>query len=178
MGTGVYFHGYTSASVGGEIWRVHPDGAALERVGPPGGAESADVFATPSPDGTRVAFFSNRGHSETTTLRILTLADSSEVELDLDRTQPRWSPLGNSIALLRRDPVRGPGAVWVVRPDGTQARRISPSEIHFIDFGMSWSPDGQWLIATTQHGPMVLGLDGTALPLHLGSSAVYPAWKR
>jgi hypothetical protein len=24
---------------------------------------------------------------------------------------------------------------------------------------------------------VLLGLDGAALPLHLGSSAVYPAWK-
>jgi hypothetical protein len=174
-GAWIYFHGYTSASVGGEIWRSHADGTALERVGPPGGAGSADVFPTPSPDGTRVAFFSNRGHPERMTLRILTLADSSETELAIDGTQPRWSPLGNWIALHRR--VLGQDAVWVVRPEGTEARRVSPAGARFFDFGLSWSPDGQWLIAIAEIGPVLLGLNGAALPLHLGSSAVYPAWK-
>ncbi len=174
-GAWIYFHGYTSASVGGEIWRSHADGTALERVGPPGGAGSADVFPTPSPDGTRVAFFSNRGHPERMTLRILTLADSSETELAIDGTQPRWSPLGNWIALHRR--VLGQDAVWVVRPEGTEARRVSPAGARFFDFGLSWSPDGQWLIAIAEIGPVLLGLNGAALPLHLGSSAVYPAWR-
>jgi Bacterial Ig-like domain (group 2)/WD40-like Beta Propeller Repeat len=177
-GVWIYFHGYTFSSVGGEIWRVHPDGTALERVGPPGGAESADVFPTPSPDGSRVAFFSSRGHPEMTTLRVLTLADSSETELALDGTQPRWSPLGNWIALLRYDPGVARGAVWVVRPDGTEGHRVSPADVAFNDFGVSWSPDGRWLIAIAGVAPVVLGLDGTALPLRLGISAVYPAWKR
>ena len=174
-GAWIYFHGYTSSSVGGEIWRSHADGTALERVGPPGGAGSADVFPTPSPDGTRVAFFSNRGHPERMTLRILTLADSSETELAIDGTQPRWSPLGDWIALHRR--VLGQDAVWVVRPEGTEARRVSPTGARFFDFGLSWSPDGQWLIAIADIGPVLLGLNGAALPLHLGSSAVYPAWR-
>jgi Tol biopolymer transport system component len=174
-GTWIYFHAYTASSVGGEIWRSHADGTALERVGPAGGVGSADVFPTPSPDGARVAFFSNRGHPERTTLRILTLADASETELAIDGTQPRWSPLGNWIALHRR--ALGQGSVWVVRPDGTEARRVSPEGARFFDFGLSWSPDGQWLIAIAEIGPVLLGLDGAALPLHLGSSAVYPAWK-
>jgi Bacterial Ig-like domain (group 2)/WD40-like Beta Propeller Repeat len=175
-GDWVYFHGYTSSSVGGEIWRSHADGTALERVGPQGGVESADVFPTPSPDGTRVAFFSNRGHPERMTLRILTLAGSSETELDIDGTQPRWSPLGDWIALHRR--VLGQDAVWVVRPDGTEARRVSPAGARFFDFGLSWSPDGQWLIAIAEIGPVLLGLNGAALPLHMESNAVYPAWRR
>jgi hypothetical protein len=33
------------------------------------------------------------------------------------------------------------------------------------------------LIAIAEIGPVLLGLDGAALPLHLGGSAVYPAWK-
>ncbi len=176
-GDWIYFHGFTLASLGGEIWRVHGDGTGLERVGPPGGTESADIFPTPSPDGTRIAFFSSRGHSETSTLRILTLADSSEVELALDGTQPRWSPRGDWIAWERHDPLLGQGAVWVVHPDGTTAQRISPAEIPFNDFGLSWSPDGHWLIAISRFGPVVLALDGTALPLHLGGTPVYPAWK-
>jgi Tol biopolymer transport system component len=176
-GDWIYFHGYSLPSLGGEIWRVHADGTALERVGPPGGTESADIFPSPSPDGTRVAFFSSRGHPETTTLRVLTLADSSETELALDGTQPRWSPQGDWIAWARRDPLLGQGAVWVVRPDGSEARRISPSEVRLNDLGLSWSPDGHWLIAISDRGPVVLALDGTALPLHLDGTPVYPAWK-
>jgi hypothetical protein len=176
-GDWVYFHGYTLASLGGEIWRVHGDGTGLERVGPPGGTESADVFPTPSPDGTRIAFFSSRGHPQTSTLRILTLADSSEMELALDGTQPRWSPQGDWIAWERRDSLLGQGTVWLVRPDGTTPHRISGPDVPFIDFGLSWSPDGQWLIAISQFGPVLLALDGTTLPLHLGGAPVYPAWK-
>ena len=176
-GAWIYFHGYTSPRSGARSGGSMATVRGSSGCGPPGGTESADIFPTPSPDGTRIAFFSSRGHSETPTLRVLTLADSSEVELALDGTQPRWSPQGDWIAWQRHDPLLSQGAVWVVHPDGTTAHRISPAEIPFNDFGLSWSPDGQWLIAISQFGPVVLALDGTALPLHLGGTPVYPAWK-
>jgi hypothetical protein len=55
-----------------------------------------------------------------------------------------WSPDGRQIAFLRGDTDGTTGTIWVVDvADGT-ARQVIPDR---VEGGVSWSPDGEWLVA-------------------------------
>ncbi len=176
-GTWVYFQGATYTGndvVLGEIWRVHPDGTGYERVGPAGSSNSADLNPTPSPDGTRVAFVSDRGHRSRFTLRVLTIASGAETELALDGLDPRWSPDGTWIALnLISD-----NAVWVVHPDGSEAHRVTPDNFgNIAGAGLTWSPDGKYLIGVDDLGMVLFDLDGNGVRLPATNGNTVPSWK-
>lgn len=58
---------------------------------------------------------------------------------------PRWSPDGTMVAFVHYDEpggeLEGPGEAWVVRADGSEARRVAPKEIAPLG-GCNWSPHG------------------------------------
>lgn len=60
---------------------------------------------------------------------------------------PVWSPDGTMIAFLHWDEpggeAVGPGEAWVMKADGSEARRIAPKEILPA---VGWSPDGSCLL--------------------------------
>ncbi|HWB41671.1 MAG TPA: hypothetical protein VG500_10455 [Gemmatimonadales bacterium] len=180
-GTWVYFHGFSSGLppfISGEIWRVHPDGSGYERVGPAGSSSIADRNPTPSPDGTRVAYVSNRGLLPGfSTLRVLTIAGGAETDLSLEASYPRWSPTGTWIAFTQVD-VNLHGTVWLVHPDGSEAHQVSPDSL-FIAWGagLAWSPDGKYLIAVDGVGMMLLDLEGNHVRLPATKGNAFPSWK-
>jgi hypothetical protein len=177
-GAWVYFRGWTHGPLGGEIWRVHPDGSGPERVGLAGSATSTDAFPTPSPDGTRAAFISDRGHPGSFTLRVLTIEGGAEDEMTLDGTYPRWSPDGTWIALARFDPEVGHGALWVVHPNGSDPHRASPNDLDVnVDLGLAWSPDGAWLLVADPFGLSLVDLEGRQVHLSSTNGNFFPGWK-
>lgn len=95
-----------------------------------------------SPDGQKVAFYSNRSGNDD--IWVATLATGQEDQLTADSAsdrRPNWSPDGNWIAF---DSDRsGTRDIWVVRADGSDLRQVtsSPREELFA----SWSPDGKQL---------------------------------
>lgn len=63
---------------------------------------------------------------------------------------PRWSPDGTMIAFIHWDEPGGeavaPGEAWVMKADGSEARRIAPKGSRPV----SWSPDGSCLFCWTE----------------------------
>ncbi len=62
---------------------------------------------------------------------------------------PRWSPDSTLVALIHADgrkPGWGdPGEAWIMKADGSEAKRVTPEERGLV-CGLSWSPDGSWLL--------------------------------
>jgi hypothetical protein len=158
------------------LWRVHPDGTGLDQLSDPEAAHN-ESDPSPSPDGTRLAFMSNEGHEETPAIRVLTLATGEDVELPLTAWFPSWSPDGEWIAYWADPTDGGYGSLNVMRPDGTDARRVSRDGEVFFRSQIGWSPDGEWLLAPGAFRTFVVRVsDGLGIPLPFTQS-YDPAWR-
>ncbi len=124
------------------IWRIDlsaPDRAATELIA----STQYDSSPQYSPDGSRIAFRSNRsGHHE------IWLSDAegrgayqlTHFAAGLTGT-PRWSPDGRQIAFDSR--FEGQADVYAIPVNGGPAKRISTSPAE--DVVPSWSVDGRWI---------------------------------
>jgi RNA polymerase sigma factor (sigma-70 family) len=78
---------------------------------------------------------------------------------------PRWSPDGTMIAFVHWDETGaewvGPGEAWVVKADGSEARRVAPKEIAPVH-GCTWSPDGLCLSSSLREPGGLPALPGSA----------------
>jgi TolB protein len=64
---------------------------------------------------------------------------------EAEDADPAWSPAGDTIAFARYDDKQGEGdaRLWLVRPDGSDARRLFATQPRGRnDFSPAWSPDG------------------------------------
>jgi tRNA A-37 threonylcarbamoyl transferase component Bud32 len=101
-----------------------------------------DDFPALSPDGTRIAFISERdGDSE---IYLMFVDGSNQINLsdhpEYD-SRPTWSPDGTRIAWESwRD---GNPEIYVMRADGTDKVNITNNPS--VDQWPSWSPDGRWI---------------------------------
>lgn len=88
----------------------------------------------------------------------------------------QWSPVGDRVAV-----VKGRGDLWVMDPDGRNARRVLE---HWDRPSYNWSPDGKWLTYAVfdndfNRDVWVLNLEGTAKPVNLSchpSNDSNPVW--
>jgi TolB protein len=138
------------------IYRVHPDGSGLEPL--TDGSAFADQGVL-SPDGKTLAFVSSRdGQADIWVLDLAARTSRNVTSHPGGDFRPAWSPDGKWIAFSSdRAPLRaacpnttapGPApfvtpqylGVYVVRPDGSDLRRISASTE--IAGTPHWSPDG------------------------------------
>lgn len=157
-GQWIYFHAWEDDDSRRRIFRVRPDGSGLEELG-------LGLYPTPSPDGRSVAWTTTSGE-----LVIHDLAAGTERVLPgiTNADAPRWSPDGAWIAYT----TRLGGDLMLVRPDGTESRRIDRES---LIYGISWSPDSRWIIGNSWRFMIVDVSTGlmAALPLRGGG----PAWR-
>ena len=180
-GQWIYFSGRPDHQ-NGEIWRVRPDGADAERIGPAAGWYDLDQHPSPSPDGSEVVYASTRLGESGTFLRAVNTTTRAVRDLGITGISPSWSPRGDQIAFLRDD------RYYVVALDGSGERPLVYSR---YSGGMpdppSWSPDGNWFVAVVVdpagyaplYGRLALidATSGSVLPLGWTAQLTYPTWR-
>ena len=164
---GKLFFSGASISGAGRIYSASLDGSAVAFV--VDGMEPG-----PSPDGSHLAYV----YGELLRIRDLSLA--TEFEVAEDASYPRWSPTGALIAYVSSPSFH----VEVVRSDGTQPRAVGATAAY--DNGVSWSPDGEWLVAS-QRGvsfrardaqlELIRVSDGERLPIPWTRGLHEPVWR-
>jgi len=114
-----------------DVWTIDADGTDLTRLTDSPGF---DFDPSWSPDGTRIAYRSERGgETEIWTMN----ADGTDRRRLTAGLSPAWSPDGGLIAFA--GPSGHSGIVTLIRPDGTGLRQLPHTEGGEYP---SWSPDG------------------------------------
>jgi Tol biopolymer transport system component len=204
--------GHVTARVTGNVWPtsdpvVSPDGRTLLYDAAPG--DDYDIYARPvrggtpvdltpntpgqdyegvwSPDGSRIAFVSDRA-SKNTQLFVMNADGSSVQQLTHDTLPhelPGWSPDGKTI--LFDTSAKTQGDIYAINGDGANLVQLTSSKRD--EWGARWSPDGTW-IAFTSEIPEDGDLDGRLWLMHPDGSAAhqipklpdddlsYPTWSR
>ena len=96
-----------------------------------------------SPDASTIVFALTRYNDFWVPKVFAADADGTKVRrLAQNGRAPAWSPDGRWIAFEREVNDRRYVTVYVVRPDGTGLRRLSPAR---VGQDWAWSPDGRWI---------------------------------
>jgi TolB protein len=146
-----------------DIILLSDDGKMLRRLTPPNRA--IDVSPVPSPDGSRIAFCSNRGGGP----QIYMMGPSGESARRVSFvtsnycTSPAWSPKGDKIAFVCR--ADGNFQMFLSDPDGSNAVQLTSSG---SSEDPEFSPDGRYLVfSTTYFGGgysiAIMRTDGTSI---------------
>jgi Tol biopolymer transport system component len=126
-----------------EIYAMEPDGASQTRLT---AHDAADLQPRVSPDGTRVAFYSNREGSTPDAFDIYVMdADGSDVTRVTAGSAccPEWSPDGETL-LFQSFRDGGDADLYLVDPDGSDLRRVTddPADERYG----TWSADGATIL--------------------------------
>lgn len=169
-----------------ELYTVNADGTGLKRLTTAAGADTAPRW---SPDGTRIAFESERDHQSASPLQVTSEiyvmradggAQTRLTENDVEDWGPGWSPDGGRLTFARSVPGND-FDVFTMRADGTNATNLTPGPGR--DFAPDWSPDGTRIaFASDDDGDydlyVVPAAGGAATKLFEGSDDVgSPRWR-
>jgi Tol biopolymer transport system component len=170
-GAWVYFSGQPDYQ-DWALWRVRADGTGAQQIGPAVTGYDVDWRPSPSPDGTQLAYVTNR--TDSLTIRTLRVASGTVTPLDIAGEAVRWSPSDPNVLAYVHN-----GVIRLMRPDGTVLRQVSDSSRAY-DVVFDWSPDGTWIVARAL-GRNVLELinttSGLTLPLAFTTQLEQPAWR-
>jgi TolB protein len=154
-----------------DVWSINANGTGLTRLTH---ARGPDFDATWSPDGTLIAFRSERnGHPEIWLMN----ADGSRQRRLANGLSPAWSPDGSSIAYASpgRDPRPPLSGLSIMNADGSGQHRVPHTDGGEYP---SWSPDGKRIAFNSNlsgdHVMYIVGVDGSGL---VNLSSVGEGWQ-
>ncbi|HVT14887.1 MAG TPA: protein kinase [Thermoanaerobaculia bacterium] len=155
------------------VFIVRSDGSELRQLTNDSYRNRRPVW---SPDGSRVAFYSNRsGRYELWSIR----PDGSRLEEltssnDRSAVNPLWSPDGRRLACLLN--LRVTALIDLGRPLAHRVSAELPAYAGGVFEATSWSPDGQWLAGDTDRPGVVLYSFQTARYSKVTESGSLPQW--
>jgi hypothetical protein len=164
-----------------EIYLIKANGAEATRLTMDAATDGEPAW---SPDGSRIAFQSNRdGNNE---IYVMDADGSNLMRLTNntgDDSGPTWSPDGTRIAFTS---TRGDfPKIYVMNADGTNVVRLTNRDDVDADFEPAWSPDGQRIAFSGGYSSgdgndiFVVNVDGsglTALTSGGSDDDRFPAW--
>jgi Tol biopolymer transport system component len=134
----------------GGLFATSPRGTRLRRLTH---AQDFDTSADWSPSGRRLAF--TRSYPEGTATDLWIHYARGERLLVREAGDPAWSVTGD-LAFTRSSQFASVPGIWVVRPDGSELRRISPR-----GFTPDWSPNGKRIVFRTGSDIATMRADGS-----------------
>ncbi len=179
-GTTILFRRQDEPDARWDIWGVQADGSRMRNLTPEPYDEAGPTW---SPDGTKVAFASNRSSASDIFLMnpdgsgIKQLTHGSAIEIE-----PVFSPDGKQLAFLKEGSTADPPVLqlWTMNADGTGARRLTRTPAEYER--PTWSPDGNKIAFTRSHGGntdvFVIDADGGQEQRLIGGPAddYQPTW--
>ncbi|MEM9950528.1 MAG: protein kinase [Chloroflexota bacterium] len=139
-----------------------------------------DFHASYSPDGTQIAFHSERNNGNWDVF-IMSADGRNVTRLTTDPSNdqwPAWSPDGEWIAFASGR--AGGNDIYIIRPDGSDLQQLTDNRAN--EFYPTWSPDSQRLAyQSNRNGNFdiyTMNIDGTDVTQITGSSAndQWPSW--
>lgn len=160
-----------------EIYVMNADGTGLSNLT---NHDADDDSPSWSPDGTRIAFHSDRD-DEYGDIYVMNADGTNVTRLTSERTfdvDPDWSPDGTRIAFMSsRD---GPSDIYVMNADGTGVTRLT-THSESNDWDPTWSPDGSRIAFHSNRDDelgeiYVINVDGSGLTRLTHGHGERPAW--
>ena len=147
-GSAVIFHHFRATRT--------PSGAGSPRVVPLTSYRGIEQMPAFSPDGRQVAFVWKVPNQVNWDVYVKLIGDEGvPLRLTKDPAEdrsPAWSPDGRQIAFLRVFPGRGAG-LFVTSALGGSERKVAEVKVLQIGAGISWTPDGKWLLVPEAESP-------------------------
>ncbi len=131
-----------------EIYFMETDGSSLTRLT---NDPSMDFRPAISPDGTTIAFQSDRGDGGDIDIWTIQADGTGLQQVTSDPASdraPAWSPDGDRIAFESNR--EGNTDIWTIDPDGTDPQRVTDDPGG--DFSPAWSPDGDRIAFYSDRG--------------------------
>jgi TolB protein len=143
-----------------DVFVIGSDGSGLVQLT---NTPTNDRFPAWSPDGSRIAFVSDRTGIAQIWVMNANGSDPRQLTFDPARKDqvPDWSPDGSMIAYATLDPALG-SDIWILNADGSGQRHVTDDQARQI--GAAWSPDGTQIAFLNNDDRLVyvVNADGTS----------------